>query len=173
MKSISALLFSVAFILFCVAFGFCLFVLCFPFGLFHPIIAAEPTTLVLGAIDSDKEVECHFTIRNTGNKPLELSEIVPACGSGNEILVDDFSPTPVLPGNTCDIFVRFRPFICQGETERKLVVGSNDPQFPQLVLSVKAAVNFIPPDKSQEPTFAQPRERDTSLPIAIPEKGNS
>ncbi len=154
MKPFFTVLFFIAFISFCAVTGICASILLFPFGLFHPAIACDTPALNLGTIDSNKNVDCQFTIKNTGNRTLELHDVTPVCGSGNEILLDEYSLLPLKPGEQRTLSFRFFPFFCRGDTLRKLVVSSDDPRFPKLVLSVKATVNHVPSEPTPEPKLA-------------------
>lgn len=158
MNKFPAILCGVSFALFCLALGFCVSILVFPFGLFHPVIACDTKAVALGVIDNDKDVDCRFEIRNTGNRTLELREISPACGSGNEILDINCSLEPLPPGKNRMLTLRFHPYSCQGDVTKKLVIASNDPQSPLFSVSISATVNFVPPPKMPGPTLASMNE---------------
>jgi hypothetical protein len=148
MKHLPVVLFCLSFTAFCAVAGFCVLLFFFPYGVFRPVIACDTKVLELGTIDSETEVDCQFTIKNIGKRELLLREAVPACGSGNEIEVTTFSLEPLLPGEQRELMIQFLPYIIHGKVLRKLVVVSNDPQFPRLILSISATVNHVPPPPS-------------------------
>lgn len=154
MKKLSVALFCLSFLLFCTVIGFCLSVLLFPFGLFHPVIACDTEVLKLGTVGSDTDVDCRFEIRNDGNRELKFLEVVPACGSGNEIHIVDFPLEPLPPGEKRELALRFHPYACRGNVTKKLVISSDDPRSPRYSLSVSATVEHVPPAQSPPPTLA-------------------
>jgi hypothetical protein len=154
MNKFSFLLFCLSFLTFCAVAVFCVLLLLYPAGLFHPVIASDVKILELGTIDSDKDVDCRFEIKNMGNRELLLREAVPACGSGHEINVVDFSLDPLLPGEQRTLNFRFHPYALRDKVLKKLVVLSNDPKSPRLVLSVTATVNHVPPPETPPPILA-------------------
>jgi len=98
MKNFPIILFCLSFLTFCGVSGYCLFLFLFPYGLFYPAIACDTKILDVGTINSDIDVDCRFEIKNVGNSGLHFREIVPACGSGNEIRITDVSVEPLPPG---------------------------------------------------------------------------
>ncbi len=150
----SSILFGGSFVIFCCVAVFCVLVLCFPFGLFHPVIACDTKIIKLGTIDSDQDVDCRFEIKNTGNRPLSFREITPACGSGNEMLDINCSLEPLSPGETRTLTLRFHSYSCRGDVTKKVVIASDDPRVPLYSLAVSATVHFIPPPETPEPMLA-------------------
>jgi hypothetical protein len=154
MKNFSFVLFCVSFLVFCAAAGFCVLLFIFPYGLFHPVITSNVKILELGTIDSDKDIDCRFEIKNIGNRELLLREAVPACGSGTEIIVIDFSLVPIPPGGQRELVIRFHPYALRNKALKKVVILSNDPRMPRFALSVSAVVNHVPPPQSPTPVLA-------------------
>lgn len=145
MKRFSFVLFCLSFSAFCVAAGFCVLLFLFPYGLFRPAIICETKTLDLGTINSDTDIDCRFTIKNLGNRPLHFRDIVPACGSGNTIQIVDAVLEPLPPHQERVFCIRFHPYHMQGRKNTRAVISSDDPQFPHYVLSITAEVKHIPP----------------------------
>jgi len=154
MKNFPFILFCLSFLTFCAVCGYCLLLLLFPFGLFHPVIACDTKVLELGTINNDTDVDCRFEIKNVGNSELHFHEVVPACGSGNEIRIIDVSLEPLLPGGKREIKVRFRPFSLRDNVLKKFVILSNDPKTPRLILSISATVYYVPPPQLPAPLLA-------------------
>jgi hypothetical protein len=154
MKHFPLVLFCLSFLAFWIVAGFCLLLFLCPHGLFYPVIACDTKILELGTINNDVDIDCQFEIKNIGNRVLHLQEATPACGSGNEIKVTAFSLKPLLPGEQRELIIRFHPYSLRDKTLKKVVVVSDDPQLPRLVLSVRATVNHVPPPQSPAPLLA-------------------
>jgi hypothetical protein len=154
MKNFPFILFCLSFLAFCAVVGFCVLLLLFPFGLFHPVIACDTKILELGTINNDTDIDCRFVIKNIGNRKLLLREAVPVCGSGNELKVIDFSLEPISPGEQRELVLCFHPYALRNKTLKKVVVSSNDPRTPLFALSVSAMVNYVPPPPSSVPVLA-------------------
>lgn len=109
----------------------------------------------LGTIKVSDEKNAEFTIENTGNKPLILSDISSSCGcTVGKISIDDkTSPEfgmhskgtwqgTVEPGKIAKVTVIYRPYIMpvSGVVTRDVFVKTNDPENGQLTFTVKANV---------------------------------
>ena len=73
-------------------------------------IALEPETLDYGTVAIQSDGYRTFTVKNTGNKALVLSNVKPSCGC----TATDFPQTPILPGQTGSITVQQYIFIVEG-----------------------------------------------------------
>jgi hypothetical protein len=93
--------------------------------------------LDLGKQQAGSVAEHQFLIENTGRKPLKISHISRDCGC----LTAPVGETVVEPGFAAQLPVKIRfddkP---SDEVQRRLVVHSNDPVNPKLVLTVTAQV---------------------------------
>ena len=110
--------------------------------------------LELGTVNSDTDVDCRFEIKNIGNRQLRLKDAVPACGSGNEIKITAFSLEPLPPNRKREQLIQFHPYSLRGEVLKNVVISSNDPQFPNFILSIKATVNYVSSLPSPVPLLA-------------------
>jgi hypothetical protein len=155
MNKLSVALFGLSFSMFCAVAGFCLMQILFPFGVFRPAIACDAKVLELGTVNSDAKIDCRFEIKNMGNRQLLFREVVPACGSGNDLENLNFSLTPLKPGELRECSFLFRPRLLQGDITKKVVVFSNDPKSPRFVLSLHVTVVPVAPTVPlEEPTLA-------------------
>ncbi len=121
----------------------------------RPIAETAKTFTDVGDIKvSDVKVE-DFTVKNTGTKPLQLSDINSSCGctSGQIIYKGETSKefsmhkrsglvAQVDPGDTATVRLTYRPATMPvyGFVERAVFVSTNDPKSPKLTFSIKANV---------------------------------
>jgi hypothetical protein len=132
-----------------------IFILIFPFGLFHPVLDCSTKNFELGTVESSSVINCRFEIQNKGNMPLYFNGMKSACGSGNDIKGISFSNEPLEPKKQRECSFLFYPRFLKGESTKKVVIQSNDPQHPYFILTVHA--NVIPvslPDSQSKPTLA-------------------
>jgi Protein of unknown function (DUF1573) len=98
------------------------------------------TVYNFGTITEGDKVEYSFRFKNTGNKPLVISNAHASCGC----TVPEKPEKPVMPGETSFIKVVFNSKGKSGHQEKTIFVSSNArPAFPELVLSGK--VNRLDP----------------------------
>lgn len=99
----------------------------------------DPTTVQLidslydfGKISEGEVVEYSYRFKNTGNKPLVITEQPRAsCGC----TVAERPEEPIMPGDTGFIKVKFNSENRPGEAHKTVMVSSNaNPPFPDLVL---------------------------------------
>jgi hypothetical protein len=152
MKKIPLILFLFSFSMFCTILFYGIFLYVFPFGIFCPVLACEPAIQELGEVNSNVEISSSFLLKNTGNRTLIFESVRPACGSGNDIEVQPFPLTTLLPGEKRTLTILFRPRLLRGNVEKKVVIFSNDPYHFRFILSLKA--NIIP--ITQFPVVDQP-----------------
>ncbi|MEJ5091414.1 DUF1573 domain-containing protein [Sphingobacterium faecium] len=74
-----------------------------------------------GQIKEGAEVTHIFTLTNTGNAPLIISEVRASCGCTQP----EFSKNPVLPGKTSDIKVTFKSEGQVGKQQKIITIHSN------------------------------------------------
>lgn len=122
----------------------------------RPRAEAKTTYSDLGKMKVSDEKSAEFTLKNVGQKPLQLSEVSSNCnctfgqvvidGRESEVFgmhnVSDFAGE-ILPGKEAVIKVIYRPYIMPvyGMVGREVYVSTNDPENPKLVFKVKATVN--------------------------------
>ncbi|MDH5826112.1 DUF1573 domain-containing protein [Sphingobacterium sp. SG20118] len=89
-------------------------------GAIGTIEFAEPA-FEFGQIKEGEEVTHIFTLANTGNAPLIISEVRASCGCTQP----EFSKNPVLPGKTSDIKVTFKSEGQVGKQQKIITIHSN------------------------------------------------
>lgn len=98
----------------------------------------DPTTVQLidsifdfGSTEEGKVVEHNYQFKNTGTKPLVVSNVHASCGC----TVADKPEKPILPGEMGSILVKFNSEHRPGEAHKTVTVSSNaSPAFPELLL---------------------------------------
>ena len=106
-------------------------------------ISFEKTTIDYGTVPVNADGNRVFTFKNTGNKPLILSNVQPGCGC----TASEWTKEPVLPGKTGQIKVHYNtasvmPF------KKSIDVFSNDPQNGRVILYIQGTV--VANDKAEE-----------------------
>ena len=85
-----------------------------------------------GTISEGEKVEYNFRFKNTGKKPLIITNASASCGC----TVPEKPEKPVMPGETSFIKVVFNSKGKSGHQEKSIIVSSNvKPSFPDLMLS--------------------------------------
>lgn len=109
----------------------------------------------LGTMKVSEEKEGLFTLKNAGQKPLQLSNVSSSCScTVGKIVIDGKESEEfgmhnvsdyvgeIAPGKEAIVKVIYRPFVMPvyGVVERELYVTTNDPENEKLVFKVKAYV---------------------------------
>jgi Protein of unknown function (DUF1573) len=105
-------------------------------------VAAEPTVDV-GSIAKGDSVNHDFVIQNEGGAPLEITRVNPACGC----TVVSFDKL-IAPGKTGIIHSSVDTTAFNGPIAKGITVYTNDPENPQIQLTIKAKVEpyiFVKP----------------------------
>lgn len=103
-----------------------------------PVEVKDPTTIQLidstydfGKVTEGEIVEYSYRFKNTGDKPLVVSEVHASCGC----TVPEKPEEPVKPGEIGFIKVKFNSDHRPGEAHKTITVTSNaKPAFPELLL---------------------------------------
>lgn len=98
-----------------------------------PKLVCDEPTYRFGDMDSSRDVEHSFILRNEGNATLEIQRARPSCGC----TVASISRNSVPPGEQAEIKTRLSLRNRQGPQHKIITVESNDPQTPQLVLALE------------------------------------
>lgn len=98
-------------------------------------ISFENTTIDYGNIKTKSNGHRIFTFKNTGDKPLILSNVRASCGC----TVPEWEQSPVLPGKTGQIKVEYNTNI-QGNFKKSIEVYSNDPKKSRSILFIQGNV---------------------------------
>lgn len=108
-------------------------------GTTQPTENMAPTTVQLldsvydfGKIKDGQIVEFSYRFKNTGDKPLVITNAIASCGC----TVPEKPEQPILPGEIGFIKVKFNSENRVGQTHKTVTVTANvDPQFPELLLT--------------------------------------
>jgi uncharacterized protein DUF1573 len=97
-------------------------------------VAAEPIADV-GTVPKGDNVNHDFVLKNEGEAPLEITQVQPACGC----TVASYDKT-IAPGKTGVVHTVVDTSTFNGPIAKSVTVFTNDPQNPQIELTVKAKV---------------------------------
>ncbi|AQX08266.1 MULTISPECIES: DUF1573 domain-containing protein [Elizabethkingia] len=103
-------------------------------------IAFDKTTLEYGDIAQNSNGERFFTITNTGDKPLILTNVKASCGC----TTPQWSKDPILPGKSAKLKVGYDTKFT-GTFKKLIEVYSNDPESQRSVIWI--AGNVTTPNK--------------------------
>ena len=98
-------------------------------------ISFDKTVFDYGKIETGSDGHRYFTVKNTGDKPLILTEVKPACGC----TTPEWSKDPILPGKSAQIKVGYNTNSA-GAFSKIIEVFSNDPKNSRSVLTIKGEV---------------------------------
>lgn len=111
-----------------------------------------------GRVRSGAIMKHAFTFSNVGTADLIIDNVLPACGCTT---ITDFTRV-IAPGGKASLTLEFNSFSLQGEQVKTMLVKSNDPMQPNLVLQLKGlywmpieiypltALLFLPPHTDQK-----------------------
>ncbi len=106
-----------------------------------PLAAAAPRAVVeapvvdVGKVSKGEPIRHEFVIRNTGDAPLEITEVKPSCGC----TVASFSDR-IAPGASGSVTAEVETDAFGGAIAKSVTVFTNDPDNPKLNLVIKAVV---------------------------------
>jgi hypothetical protein len=109
-------------------------------------VAVEPIKDA-GTVAKGEKIVHDFAIRNDGDAPLEITNVHPACGC----TVAEFDKT-IAPGQTGKVHAVVDTVTFNGPIAKGVTVFTNDPDTPQLELTVRAKVE---PYVSVKPGYAR------------------
>lgn len=101
-------------------------------------ISFDKTTFDYGNVKAGSDGHRFFTVKNTGDKPLIISEVKPSCGC----TTPEWSKDPILPGKSAQIKVGYNTGI-KGAFNKLIEVYSNDPANTRSVLYIKGNVEDL------------------------------
>ncbi len=113
-------------------------------------ITFDQTTFDYGTIKPSSDGTRFFTVTNTGDKPLVISNVKPSCGC----TTPEFSTDPIMPGKSAKIKVGYNTAI-NGQFMKNIEVYSNDPVNSRSVIYIKGNVDPNAP----EPKVLTPAEQ--------------
>lgn len=115
----------------------------------------QPSSFDFGKIKVSDIKSKEFTLKNTGNKPLQILNINSSCNcTTGQIIYKNFKSkeygmharsgfvTEIVPGETTVVNVIYRPYLMPvyGPVQREVYLTTNDPLNQKVVFSVKAFV---------------------------------
>ncbi|MET3536421.1 DUF1573 domain-containing protein [Chryseobacterium limigenitum] len=104
-------------------------------------ITFDKTTFDYGTVKPSSDGIRFFTVTNTGDKPLVLSNVKASCGC----TTPEFSTDPIMPGKSAKIKVGYNTAI-NGGFNKMIEVFSNDPANSRSVIYIKGTVDANAPD---------------------------
>ena len=99
-------------------------------------ISFDKTVFDYGKVSAGSDGHRYFTVKNTGDKPLILTEVKPACGC----TTPEWSKDPIMPGKTGEIKVHYNT-AGLGAFQKSIDVYSNDPTNGRSVIFIKGNVD--------------------------------
>ena len=101
-----------------------------------PRIAVEPDQFDFGAVRQHSRVSKPFRIRNFGSRPLSIERISASCGCSAWQLEEG----EIAPGQSTELRVSLDTRDDVGRVERTVLIESNDPERPKLLIRLYATV---------------------------------
>ncbi len=121
-------------------------------------ISFDKTTFDYGNVKAGSDGHRFFTVKNTGDKPLIISEVKPACGC----TTPEWSKDPILPGKSAQIKVGYNTGI-KGAFNKLIEVYSNDPANNRSVLYIKGTVEDLEGANQEAKLVAAPVATATAV----------
>jgi len=104
-------------------------------GSWGPRFACAEPSFDCGEVSTEGALQHEFVISNTGRRPLHILKVVPGCGS---CLTVELSKEEIVPGDTSLLKVVLHAAgLKKGAFEKSLLLKTDDPNLPQVVLSVR------------------------------------
>ena len=97
-----------------------------------------------GEVPEGPFAECDFAFKNTGKKPIVITDAHGSCGC----TVPEWPHEPILPGSKANIHVKYTTNGRQGQINKDIIITSNARQSP-MVLHIKGTVMPKPIEVSQ------------------------
>ncbi|OGD84821.1 hypothetical protein A2165_04625 [Candidatus Curtissbacteria bacterium RBG_13_40_7] len=122
----------------------------------RPQVELQTNLIDLGEMKVSDIKSADFTVKNIGNKPLQINNISTSCDCtfAQVIIGDQVSPRftmhqnpkwtgEIQPGQEAKVTATYEPtrMPVKGKVERSVHVKTNDPQNPDIALTVVATVN--------------------------------
>lgn len=101
-------------------------------GLEKPVISIPETTFHHGNASPGVQLKHAFTVQNTGKGILKIRKVKASCGC----TIPQLEKEELKPGESTKLWVEFNTFGYSGKQIKTVTVISNDPDTPNLMLSV-------------------------------------
>ena len=109
-------------------------------------ISFDKTTIDYGQVKFDSDGHRYFTVTNTGDKPLIISEVKAGCGC----TTPEWSKDPIAPKKSAQIKVGYNTKL-RGAFTKNIEVYSNDPKNERSVLYITGTIE----DPTANPNVAK------------------
>jgi len=110
--------------------------------LFQPKLMVQPGEYDFGVIEQGEMVSHTFILTNGGSDLLKISNVTASCGC----TAAKPEKQELAPGESTNLLVTFNSAHRQGSQFKTVKVTSNDPENPEVTLSIKA--NVVLPNKN-------------------------
>ena len=112
-----------------------------------PQLAADATRLDLGEVVNGVVVERDVAVRNDGDAPLVVTEVLTTCGCTTAAL----EPMTLAPGEAGNLHIIFDSGAhgpeLTGPIMRRVILVSNDPILPEATVDLQAVI--LPPETAE------------------------
>jgi hypothetical protein len=98
-----------------------------------PAIVADDPVFDFQTLPTGDSLTHAFQIRNAGWRDLEISQVISTCGCA----VPELTEKVIRPGQSVPVEVKLSLKALRGPVEKAVVVASNDPARPNLVLTIR------------------------------------
>ncbi|MCO5043783.1 MAG: DUF1573 domain-containing protein [Verrucomicrobia bacterium] len=118
-----------------------------------PHIACDEPNFDFGTADSSQTIEHTFVLKNTGTLTLEITRVQPACGC----TVANISEKNIPPAGESRLTTRLSLQGRSGAQHKTILIESNDPTQPQLMLALHGTVGvpiIVQPQQIMMPRIA-------------------
>lgn len=102
---------------------------------FSQKILIEKSTIDYGKVKKGSNGEMKVEVKNTGDKPLIIKEVISTCGC----TIPSKPNAPILPGKTSFITLKYDTNIV-GQIIKSVEVFSNDPKQSRIILRLRGEV---------------------------------
>ena len=89
-----------------------------------------------GFAGPEQEIIHTFNFTNTGSVPLLIDNVSADCGCSASLVSEKEMP----PGSKCEILVQCQTMRYEGKQEKHVIVYSNDPETPEIELTIKGII---------------------------------
>lgn len=121
-------------------------------------IAFDKTTIDYGTIKPGADGNRVFMVKNTGDKPLILSNVKASCGCTTPV----FKTDAIMPGKSAEIKVGYNTNL-NGFFVKQIEVFSNDPVNNRMVLNITGTVDANAPEKVVPVKVLTPAEQKAEM----------
>ncbi|MDR2755023.1 MAG: DUF1573 domain-containing protein [Planctomycetaceae bacterium] len=106
--------------------------------IWKPRVVCEVPLHNFGAVNLEKECVHEFVLKNNGGNDLVIHKVLVGCGSC--VAVEDFTKTPISPYKNGTVRLRLLTAHLFGKISKEVVVKTNDPKNPNLILTLEAEI---------------------------------